>query len=224
MIRFQLPERGHLAIAIQGKDQDVIPRVIVNRIDFLSLPCTARSSYPRSLTDSVLVFSREANGDVEPLRIIHGPATKLEGPGKLAVDYINDLLIVIDETENFKVFRRTDNGDVAPRAIVPVPGETGSGPVTMALYPQGKKIFLRWSGEQQGGRGQGESIGVWQYTSGERIALSLWAVIKDTTYPDFDIRGIGLNPAAKEVMALARKGGKPGAPALRVYKVPEVFE
>ena len=178
---------------------------------------------PQSETDSILVFQREANGDVEPIRFIHGPATKLDGPGKVAVDYINDLLIVIDETENFKIFRRTDQGDVAPRAIVPVPGETGSGPVTMALYPEGKKIFLRWSGKRQGGQGRGESIGVWQYAVGERIAISLWAVIQDTTYPDFDIRGIGLNPAAKEVMALARKGGKPGAPALRVYHVPEVF-
>lgn len=196
------------------------PRTRLREPDKLAVdPVHGEVFVPQSETDSILVFQREANGDVEPIRIIHGPATKLDGPGKLAVDYINDLLIVIDETENFKVFRRTDNGDVAPRAIVPTLGETGGGPATMAFYPQGKKIFLRFSRE-----GRGESIGVWQYTAGERITMSLWGVIRDTTYPDLDLRGIGLNPGAKEVMALVRKGGKPGAPALRVYQVPEVFE
>ena len=175
---------------------------------------------PQIGTDSILVFNREANGDVEPIRIIHGPKTKLDGPGKLVVDYLNDLLIVIDSTASFLVFNRTDNGDVAPQAIIPTRGETGRGPVRMAFYPQGKKIFLRTPVE-----GRGDSIGVWQYTAGEDgVDISLWAVIEDTTYPDLSIRGIGLNPEAKEVMTLIRKGGKPAAPALRVYHVPEVFE
>jgi len=177
---------------------------------------------PLSDTDSILVFDREANGDVKPIRMIHGPMTKLDGPGKLGVDYINDLLIVIDDAKNFLIFNRTDNGDVAPRAIVPTQGETGGGPATMAIYPQGKKIFLRRSRKKDGG--QGEVIGVWQYTTGENIGISLRAVIEDTTYPDLDLRGIGLMPEAKEVMTLIRKGGKPAAPALRVYHVPEVFE
>lgn len=201
------------------------PKTRLSEPDKLAVdPVHGEVFVPQELTDSVLVFNREADGDVEPIRIIHGPQTKLDGPGKLAVDYLNDLLIVIDNSENFLIFNRTDNGDVAPRAIVPTRGESGGGPATMAFYPQGKKIFLRLTGERQGGQGPGESIAVWQYTAGERIAMSLWAIIKDTTYPDLDIRGIGLNPAAKEVMALVRKGGKPGAPALRVYNVPEVFE
>ncbi len=179
---------------------------------------------PQVATDSILVFDREANGDVEPIRIIRGPETKLDGPGKVFVDYINDLLIVVDSTAHFLIFNRTDNGDVAPQAIVPTLGESGGGPVRMALYPQGKKIFLRFSGGGEREQGRGDSIGVWQYTVGEDIDVSLWAVIEDTTYPDLSIRGIGLNPEAKEVMTLIRKGGKPAAAALRVYHVPEVFE
>ncbi len=175
---------------------------------------------PQIRTDSILVFSREANGDVEPIRIIQGPKTKLDGPGKIAVDYINDLLIVVDSTQSFLVFNRTDNGDVAPRTIVPTLGEGGGGPARWALYPQGKKIFLRFSGEE----GQGNSIGVWKYTAGQEVDISLWAVIRDTTHSDLSIRGIGLNPGAKEVMTLNREGGKPSAAALYVYHVPEVFE
>ena len=170
---------------------------------------------PQSSPDSILVFSREANGDVEPIRIIHGPKTKLDDPGGLAVDYINDLLIV-NNSESFLIFNRTDNGDVAPQAIVPTVG--GSSGRRMALYPQGKKIFLRLSEEG------GDSISVWQYTAGQDVDASLWAVIKDTTHSDLSIRAIGLNPGAKEVMTLNREGGKPGAAALYVYHVPEVFE
>jgi len=170
---------------------------------------------PQSSPDSILVFSREANGDVEPIRIIHGPKTKLDGPDGLAVDYINDLLIV-NNSESFLIFNRTDNGDVAPRAIVPTVGG-GSGR-RIALYPQGKKIFLRLSEEG------GDAISVWQYTAGQDVDASLWAVIKDTTHSDLSIRGIGLNPGAKEVLTINREGGKPSAAALYVYHVPEVFE
>jgi DNA-binding beta-propeller fold protein YncE len=179
---------------------------------------------PESGSDSVLVFNREASGNVDPIRMIHGPNTKLHGPGKLVVDYLNNLLIVVDSSKNFLVFNRTDDGDVAPRAIVPTLGESGGGPVRMDIYPQGKKIFLRYSGRGKGAQVQGDSIGVWQYTAGKEIGLSLWAVIKDTTYPDLSIRGIGVNPEGKEVMALVRKGARPAAPALRVYHVPEVFQ
>ena len=170
---------------------------------------------PQIRTDSILVFSREANGDVEPIRIIHGPKTKLDGPDGLAVDYINDLLIV-NNSESFLIFNRTDNGDVAPQTIVPTVGG-GSGR-RIALYPQGKKIFLRLSEEG------GDAISVWQYTAGQDVDASLWAVIKDTTHSDLSIRGIGLNPGAKEVLTINREGGKPGAAALYVYHVPEVFE
>ena len=31
-------------------------------------------------TDAILVFDREASGDVAPIRIIHGPKTRLSGP------------------------------------------------------------------------------------------------------------------------------------------------
>jgi len=170
---------------------------------------------PQSSPDSILVFSREANGDVEPIRIIHGPKTKLDGPDGLAVDYINDLLIV-NNSESFLIFNRTDNGDVAPQTIVPTVGG-GSGR-RIALYPQGKKIFLRLSEEG------GDAISVWQYTAGQDVDASLWAVIRDTTHSDLSIRGIGLNPGAKEVLTINREGGKPSAAALYVYHVPEVFE
>src|ERR1019366_2927711 len=41
---------------------------------------------------SVLVFSREANGDVAPIRVIQGPDTQLRVPTTLAVDPIHNVV------------------------------------------------------------------------------------------------------------------------------------
>ncbi len=181
----------------------------------------------QSRTNSILVFSREANGDVEPIRIIHGPKTKLEKPGRLLVDYINDLLIVVKRSGGFLIFNRTDHGDVAPQAIVSSPriqGGNGGGPSKIAIYPEGKKIFISLEEPQEHVREhtiRRNSIGVWKYTAGGDVKVSLWAIIRDTSNPgQAFFEGVALNPEAKEVMVL----NKQRPPALHVYHVPEVFE
>ncbi len=177
----------------------------------------------QSRTNSILVFSREANGDVEPIRIIHGPKTKLEKPGRLLVDYINDLLIVVKRSGGFLIFNRTDHGDVAPQTIVSSPRIRGAGPSRVALYPEGKKIFVSLSEDEERTRERAirsNSIGVWKYTADGDVDVSLWAIIKGTTSPGLTFRSMALNPEAKEVMVF--NGGHPAA--LHVYHVPEVFE
>ncbi len=177
----------------------------------------------QSSTDAILVFGREADGDVEPIRIIHGPKTKLDLPSKLVVDYINDLLIVTNRTGAFLIFNRTDNGDVAPQTIVFNPRIRGGGPSRIALYPEGKKIFVSLFEAEERTREhriRSNSIGVWKYTTGAEIDVSLWAIIQDTTDPGLAFGGIALNLEAKEVMVL----NKQRPPALHVYHVPEVFE
>ncbi|MDA2934561.1 hypothetical protein MYX82_09495 [Acidobacteria bacterium AH-259-D05] len=178
-------------------------------------------------TNSILVFNREANGDVEPLRIIHGPKTKLRSPGKIVVDYINNLLIVTNASGGFLIFNRTDQGDVAPQTIVSSPNiRGGGGPSKIALYPEGKKIFISISEARTRERRTREhnvrsnSIGVWKYTADGEVNVSLWAIIRDTTEPGQAFEGVALNPEAKEIMVF----NKQHPPALHVYHVPEVFE
>ena len=75
-----------------------------------------------SLLPSVLVFSRTANGNVAPLRTIVGAATGLAGPNGLAVDPVNNELLVPSKTnDSVRVFARTANGDVAPSGFSPDP-------------------------------------------------------------------------------------------------------
>ncbi len=68
---------------------------------------------------SVQVYALSANGNVAPLRTIAGPTAGLRGPWGLALDTINNELVVANgelttgELASLKIFARTANGDVA---------------------------------------------------------------------------------------------------------------
>ena len=153
----------------------------------------------------------------------------LRRPNKIAVDYINNLLIVVSGVESgggLLIFNRTDDGDVAPQAIISYPqiDAGGGGPSKIAIYPEGKKIFFTISEPQERTREHNarvNSIGVWKYTTDEGVKPSLWAIIRDTTKPEHTfLEGLALNPDEKEILVL----NKLHPPALHVYHVPEVFE
>jgi hypothetical protein len=81
----------------------------------------------------ILVFPEDANGDVAPIRVIKGANTRLGYVCPVAVDPVNDLLVVsnrtyADQTKGLSIFNRTDNGDVAPRAVI-------AGPKTGIVFP-----------------------------------------------------------------------------------------
>ncbi len=88
-------------------------------------------------SDSILAFSSRANGDVAPIRILHGPKTQLRYPRRVTVDPINNLLAVIS-AQGILIFNRTDNGDVAPHCIISGP-KTGLPRLDVA---QGSKVML----------------------------------------------------------------------------------
>src|SRR5207237_6801307 len=44
--------------------------------------------------NKITVYPREANGDVAPIRVIQGPDTQLKRPYGIAVDPINDILVI----------------------------------------------------------------------------------------------------------------------------------
>ena len=89
--------------------------------------------------DSITVYARRANGNVAPLRILSGPATGLSTPSGLAVDTVNNELLVSNgsvasDLARIAFFARTANGDVAPLRIV-------SGTLTsLGLVPRGLSV------------------------------------------------------------------------------------
>ena len=71
---------------------------------------------------AVLVFPRDGSGDVAPIREIRGPNTMLGGDAPIAVDPVNNLLIVGGSAgrrePRLLIFNRTDSGDVKPKAVI----------------------------------------------------------------------------------------------------------
>jgi hypothetical protein len=83
--------------------------------------------------DSVLVFSREAQGNVEPIRILKGPDTRL-GASELAVDPIHNVLVVAGRG-GLLIFNRTDEGNVKPRSVISGPKTLLNGTSRILVYP-----------------------------------------------------------------------------------------
>ncbi|MBI3940534.1 MAG: hypothetical protein HY315_06840 [Acidobacteria bacterium] len=117
-------------------------------------------------SEAVLVFPREASGDVAPVRVLSGPKTQMRHPRRLTVDPVNDLMAVVSD-QGILLFKRTDSGDVAPHCVIsgpktglPNPARRGlarRGLAKALLYPDAKKIIFSGPGES------GNFTGIWNY-------------------------------------------------------------
>jgi DNA-binding beta-propeller fold protein YncE len=71
------------------------------------------------LPSSISVFNGDANGDAAPLRMIQGPLTQIDWPMGIAVDEVNNELVVANNGDNsILVFPRTATGDVPPKRVI----------------------------------------------------------------------------------------------------------
>ena len=75
---------------------------------------------PQQLSQAILTFRGDANGEVPPLRIIQGPLTQLQAPDRLDVDAVHNEIFV-PEGDRVLVFRRDASGNVAPIRILQGP-------------------------------------------------------------------------------------------------------
>jgi DNA-binding beta-propeller fold protein YncE len=88
----------------------------------------------RFVPSSLTIYSGDANGDVEPLRTIQGPASQLDWPMGVAVDEVNNEIIVANNGDNsLLIFPRTANGDAPPRRVIRGPLTGINGPMGVAL-------------------------------------------------------------------------------------------
>jgi len=72
---------------------------------------------PNPFAQAILFYKGDASGDATPIRIIQGPKTLLEENEELALDPLNDEVIVPTGTA-ILVFDRRANGDVAPKRVI----------------------------------------------------------------------------------------------------------
>jgi hypothetical protein len=152
--------------------------------------------------DQVLVFPRDANGDVAPIRVLGGPNTKIDGRGRPAmrVDPKNNLLLVANGSE-ILIFDRTASGNTPPKAVIPGPSNIWQFEVhnDMIIFPRGDNI-VAWSIHNTG--------------EGARPLLSIPAPLGERAAQT----GIALNPVHQEVLIGTGQGNQ-----IRTFYVPELF-
>jgi DNA-binding beta-propeller fold protein YncE len=92
---------------------------------------TARGRY---LPSSVTVYDGDAKGDVAPIRTISGVQSQIDWPMGVAVDEVNNELIVANNGDNsVLIFPRTASGDVPPRRVIRGPLTGIKGPMGVAV-------------------------------------------------------------------------------------------
>jgi DNA-binding beta-propeller fold protein YncE len=88
----------------------------------------------RFVLSSVTVYDGDATGDVAPLRTIQGRRSQIDWPMGVAVDEVNNEIIVANNGDNsVLIFPRTANGDVQPRRVIRGPLTGIKGPMGVAI-------------------------------------------------------------------------------------------
>lgn len=107
-----------------------------------------RPSKGKFVEPSIKVFSRSANGDAVPLRVIQGPKTELSLPMKIFVDSIhNEIFVANSGSSSILVFSRTASGDVAPIRKIEGPATGLKKPVGLFLDLKNDELWATSPGE-----------------------------------------------------------------------------
>jgi DNA-binding beta-propeller fold protein YncE len=93
------------------------------------------------LGDSVTTYSRTARGFRVPLRIIGGPATGLLAPAGIAVDTVNNEILVAN-ISSITVYSLTANGDAAPLRTISGDATGLAQPIGLAVDTMRNEILV----------------------------------------------------------------------------------
>jgi hypothetical protein len=165
--------------------------------------------------NGILVFDRNANGDVAPKRVLSGPDTQLRGSPATAVDPVHNLLFV--NTGNaMLIFDRTASGNTRPKAVIRGP-MSGMGRVDSFQVIPEKGLIIAG--------GQGGFIGAWSINDNGDVPPRWKIPVQQLT--GYVASGIALDPVHKEVILSA--AGQRVRPARGImntvitFSWPEIF-
>jgi DNA-binding beta-propeller fold protein YncE len=102
-----------------------------------------RPSTGKFLDPSINIYSRTANGDAPPLRIIQGPKTGLNVPLGVYVDHANGQIVVANSGDSsILFFDRTASGDVAPSRAIKGTATGLAGPSGMFIDTKRNELWV----------------------------------------------------------------------------------
>ncbi len=183
--------------------------------------------------NTIKVYSREANGDSAPIRTLGGPDTQLERVYGIAVDPVNDILVIglnsdfgttepNEDPANLEkgailVFNRTDSGNTPPRAVIRGPNSGIIRINQMQTYPDRRLIVVAMPGIKDDMEPEGAFVGVWSYDDNGDIP-PIWKIpIGETTRLKKPF-GVVLNTEDQEVIVSDMRNQ-----GVLVFSVPEIF-
>ena len=183
---------------------------------------------------SIKVYPREADGDVAPIRILEGPDTQLERVYGIAVDPVNDILVIglnsdfgtTEPNQNpanlekgaILVFNRTDSGNTAPRAVIRGPKSGIIRINQMDTYSDRGLIVVAMPGVKDDMEPEGAFIGVWSYLDNGDVPPMYKIPIGERTRLKKPF-GVVLNPDQQEVIVSDMRNQ-----GVLVFSVPEIFQ
>ncbi len=163
---------------------------------------------------NIVVFPREANGDVAPIRVLGGPDTGIrfaeqrDGGGNvppMRIDPVRNLLVV-PTNNGFLIFDRQASGNTKPLRVIKGPkvGTITRGQI--ALYPPKGWIFAM----------QGGGIAVWHIDDSGDVAPRYRIPVQELLGLKMT-QGIELDPVHKEVFVVDARNN------LLTFSFPELF-
>ncbi len=187
--------------------------------------------------NSVLVFAREANGDVPPIRVIRYADPRSNVALAAAADPVHNLIIVGFASESrvrlagdaiaprfatkpvlgsLVIFNRTDSGSVQPRAVIQGP-KTGIFRVNqIQVFPPKGWIVVSHPGRNDARKTLDPFIGVWSIHDNGDVPPR-W-MLQGPKSSLMRPRGVALDPKHKEIFVADMSLN-----AVLTYSFPEIF-
>jgi hypothetical protein len=179
---------------------------------------------------AVLAFSRTANGDVAPLRVLKGPNTKLRGVQTVVADPIANVLVTggnyaggtsgqmgdLGAGGGMATYPRTANGDIAPRTVITGPKTEIVRINQMALIPSRGWIVATQPGAGGEAEPKNTFVGVWHVTDNGDVAPK-WKIGGPKTTLKKP-RGVTVNMKDKEIIVADMRTN-----SVLTFSFPEIF-
>ena len=188
---------------IQGPHTQIVSE---RGMDKVAIDPVNNEIYAATSLNQILVFPREANGDVAPIRVLMGgPGTQVGGRPSIRIDPVRNLLLVAGEGgggRGMLIFDRTASGTAKPRAVMPGPVGNQFEVYNGYVITVGRDSILAWSLDDAGKPDIRPRM---------KLLAPLGARAAQT--------GIVLDPVHKEVIVGTGAGNE-----VRTFSTPELFD